>query len=67
MLRYRTAEGDTVDAIAWRHYGRESAALAILEANPRLADHGPVLPAGLSIVLPELPEAAPEATIRLWD
>jgi len=67
MPRYRTVEGDTVDAIAWKHYGRESAALAILEANPRLADHGPVLPAGVEIDLPEFVMTARTTTIRLWD
>jgi len=67
MLRYRSVAGDTVDLIAWKHYGRESAAVHILEANPRLADHGPVLPAGVVIDLPDLPEPATDSTVRLWD
>lgn len=68
-MKYRTRQGDTLDAICWRHYGRESAAEAVLEANPRLADHGPILPQGLEIELPELAAPAPAAAtlIKLWD
>jgi phage tail protein X len=67
IAEYQTREGDTLDWICWRHYGRQSGAVEIvLEANRRLADLGPVLPAGLVIRLPDLP--APEATraIELW-
>jgi phage tail protein X len=69
-MKYRTKAGDQVDAICWRHYGRENAAEAVFEANPRLADYGLILPAGLVIILPELdaPTAASSTTtIRLWD
>jgi phage tail protein X len=35
---------DTVDAIAWRYYGKTAGVVeAILQANPGLADHGPLL------------------------
>lgn len=64
---YRTKAGDTVDAIAWKHYGREAAAGDILEANRRLADLGPGLPAGVEVILPDLPEPVEPAAIRLWD
>lgn len=66
---YNTKDGDTVDAIAWKFYGSTSNQVveAVLAANRGLADHGPKLPTGVAIVLPEL--AAPAATkgVRLWD
>lgn len=65
-MKYRTVDGDMVDLIAWRHYGREAAMADILDANPGLAARGPVLPAGVEIELPDLPPPAP-ATVKLWD
>lgn len=65
---YRSKEGDVLDAIVWRHYGRqdERAVELVYEANPGLADEGPVLPAGLRIRLPALPDPAPRHGVRLW-
>jgi phage tail protein X len=65
---YRSKDGDVVDAIAWRHYGRQDAGVveAVFEANPGLADQGPILPAGLRIELPALPDPAPREGVRLW-
>ena len=69
MATYLTADGDMLDAICESHYGpRPGAAEAVLEANPGLADRGPVLPAGVRIELPELAETPPERrAVRLWD
>ena len=68
-MRYRTKDGDLVDAICWRHYGEQSGAVeVVLEANPGLADIGPVLPSGIIVELPDLPPAVQELpTVRLWD
>lgn len=65
----RTQQNDTVDAVCWRHYGRTTGVVeAVLEANPGLADHGPVLPIGLLINMPEQQTAAPERQmVQLWD
>jgi phage tail protein X len=76
-LKYRTSAGDVLDHICWRHYlgGSSETPVEIpldgiveqvLEANPRLADMGPSLPAGQII---ELPDIQPRTTdvIRLWD
>ncbi len=65
---YRSKDGDVIDAIAWRFYGRQDQGVveAVLEANPRLADLGPILPAGLRIKLPVLPDPAPRQGVRLW-
>lgn len=68
-LQYRTSEGDVVDQVAWRHYGRTDGRVVekVLAANPGLADQGPVLPAGVTIVLPDLPEPEQVDGVRLWD
>lgn len=65
----RTQQNETVDAVCWRHYGRTAGVVeAVLEANPGLADHGPVLPIGLLINMPEQQTAAPERQmVQLWD
>jgi len=41
---------------------------AVLEANPGLADLGPVLPPGTVIQLPDLPRPLETIeTVKLWD
>lgn len=66
---YTTREGDTAELIAWKHYGtqRGMAVEQLLEANPGLADYGPVIPAGVNISLPELVQAEQSKGVRLWD
>ncbi|MDN3611358.1 tail protein X [Vibrio ostreicida] len=64
---YRTREGDMVDEICWRHYGRESAVVAVLKANPGLADCGPLLPSGIALHLPHLPTSVVREPASLWD
>lgn len=69
-MRVYANQGDTVDAIVWRHYGRTAGVVEqVLAANPGLADIGPLLPMGQSIDLPVLPAAPPtqNQTINLWD
>lgn len=65
----RTQQNDTVDALCWRHYGRTAGVSeSVLIANPRLADHGPVLPAGLLVTMPELQNTAPQRQmVNLWE
>lgn len=67
--RYKTRDGDTLDWIVWRHYGTTGgrALELVLEANPGLADHGPVLPAGLDILLPVLAAPGKVDGVRLWE
>ena len=70
MPTYKTSDGDIVDNIAWLHYGDQSPDVLrqVFEANPGLAARGVVLPAGVSI---ELPDVVKPATITqgvsLWD
>lgn len=68
MTNYLTAQGDTLDWICWKFYGQQSGAVElVLDANPGLGDQGPVYPAGLGLVLPELPQPASEVQpLRLW-
>ncbi|NIE59994.1 MULTISPECIES: tail protein X [Burkholderia] len=54
----RTLQGDTVDALCWRHYGRTDGTVeTVLEANTGLASLGVVLPAGTPVHLPPLDTA----------
>jgi phage tail protein X len=66
LSTYTTVQGDMLDRIAWTIYGDEGMAVDILEANPRLSDHGPVLPMGLTITLPARREPKATAPITLW-
>lgn len=65
---WRAADGDVVDAIARAAYGSErgGATEALLDANPGLADRGPLLAAGTALRLPRPPEARPVRPVRLW-
>ncbi|NMZ97483.1 tail protein X [Pseudomonas lundensis] len=65
----RAQQNDTVDALCWRHYGRTAGVTeAVLEANPGLAEHGPFLPHGTPVNLPDAQPAAPQRhVVNLWD
>jgi phage tail protein X len=64
--RYRTTEGDMLDAICLAELGSAEHVPAVLAANPGLADLGPVYPAGILITLPEVGAAVAPGEIRLW-
>ncbi len=67
---YQTRDGDMLDAICAAHYGwSDSGAVTVLvlEANPGLADLGPIYGAGVLIMLPELDTPVEESSIQLWD
>ncbi|MGX1098859.1 tail protein X [Amorphus sp. MBR-141] len=67
MQTYRTQQGDTVDLIAWTLRKRtRDLTEAILDANPGLADMGPILPEGLEINIPDNPPETPLDVRRLW-
>lgn len=67
-MRVRTRQGDTVDAVCQRVYGRTAGITeAVLEANPGLADLGPVLPHGTVIDLPDIPPQPAVQRVQLWD
>ena len=70
MLAVRANQGDTLDAICYRVYGRTAGVTeAALASNNGLADLGPVLPAGTVITLPEPADAVQPSVdlVQLWD
>lgn len=67
MITYRSVQGDTIDLICWRYYGREDAAAAVLAANPGLALLPPHLPRGTVVRLPDLAPSPTAQQIQLWD
>ncbi|MGD7095889.1 tail protein X [Ralstonia pseudosolanacearum] len=67
-MRVRAIQGDTVDTICQRVYGRTAGVTeAVLAANPGLADLGPVLPHGTEVEVPDLSPHATVQTLQLWD
>ena len=66
MNQYRTKDGDMVDQICRDHYGSEAQTEKVYDANPGLAAHGPILPMGLLITLPEVAPPPVRNPIRLW-
>lgn len=69
MDSIRAMQGDTVDLICWRHYGTTANVTeAVYEANPGLAELGPILPHGHTINLPKIESTAPASTeLALWE
>jgi phage tail protein X len=69
MKEIVTLPGEVVDQVCRRAYGQEAGHVeAVLAANPGLASRPKRLPAGLVILLPELPAAAPtDPVVKLWD
>jgi len=67
--KYTCIDGDMVDAVCFAFYGEESGFTeAVLDANPGLAAKGPALPAGTTIILPDLgPAKKTPAVVKLWD
>ncbi len=64
----RAIQGDTLDAICQRHYGRTARVTEeALSANPGLADLGPVIPQGTLVKLPEHAPPQEKKLVQLWD
>ena len=65
-MRYRTyttRDGDRLDLIACAAYGSSDRLQLLARANPSLLPLPPViLPRGLALVIPDLPEPEPVAT-----
>jgi phage tail protein X len=65
---YVTRQFDELDLICWQYYGRTQQTVeAVMVANPNLADLMPILPQGLTIELPDLPDPETTTTLRIWD
>jgi len=70
LANYITMAQDRLDKICRKVYGseRNGTVEAVLDANQGLAAHGPILPAGLVLVMPEITVAPPKQNIiNLWD
>ncbi|WLH69618.1 tail protein X [Pseudomonas sp. FP2309] len=70
MRRVRSIAGDSVNLLLYRELGRcdDAAEEALWRLNSELAEYGPVLPAGVWVVIPEL--ATRPAAVRpvsAWD
>lgn len=64
----RAIQGDTVDRICYRHYGYTAGVTeAVYQANPGLAELGPVLPTGTRVMLPEVAAQPTKTTVQLWN
>ena len=67
-MRIITAQGDTLDALCFRHYARTAGAVeGVLAANPGLAELGVILPHGTGIELPAINTAPQRESVNLWD
>lgn len=68
MASIITHASEPLDLIVWRNLGSTAGLVEqTLELNRDLADHGALLPAGLTITLPDAPRAAPVMeTVKLW-
>jgi phage tail protein X len=66
---YVTKDGDTADSIAWSYYGTRAGLVVeqLLDANKGLASYGPLLPAGITVTLPDVVQTQVTQVIRLWD
>ncbi|OLY74664.1 phage tail protein [Pseudomonas sp. ATCC PTA-122608] len=70
MRRVRSIAGDAVNLLLYRELGRcdDKAEENLWRLNPDLAEQGPVLPAGVWVIVPEV-ESRPAAVrpVSAWD
>lgn len=69
MTTIRSRDGDSVSLILWQQMKRDDdqAEEALYKLNPGLEKYGPILPAGIEIILPELKVKAPAKVVNVWD
>ncbi|MCU1717419.1 tail protein X [Pseudomonas sp. 5P_3.1_Bac2] len=69
MSTVQAHQGDTVDSLCWRHYGRTAGVVeAVLLANPGLADFGVIVPHGTQVQMPQaVTPAQQRQVVNLWD
>jgi phage tail protein X len=66
---YTTKQGETIDVVCWRHYGRTSGTVeAVLVANPDLPLLDVILPMGTVIFMPDIVNtSAATPLVSLWE
>lgn len=64
-----SVDGDMLDAMVFRACGRTTGALEIvLDANPAVARQPLVLPAGVTVTIPDAAQQLPQrAVFKLWE
>ena len=70
MRKVRSIAGDSVNLLLYRELGRcdDAAEETLWRLNPRLAEFGPVLPAGVWVIVPELTARPTTARpVLAWD
>lgn len=60
-------QGECIDAVCYRFYGHSDFLEAVIQANPKLVELGPVLPIGTPVVMPQAGQAPAKTIINLWD
>ncbi|MRJ23668.1 phage tail protein [Pseudomonas haemolytica] len=70
MRKVRSIAGDSVNLLLYRELGRcdDTAEETLWRLNPKLAEYGPVLPAGVWVIVPEM-QTRPAAVrpVLAWD
>ncbi|MCU1781185.1 tail protein X [Pseudomonas sp. 13B_2.1_Bac1] len=70
MRRVRSIAGDSANLLLYRELGRcdDVAEETLWRLNPDLAEYGPVLPAGVWVIVPEM-QSRPTALrpVLAWD
>ncbi len=71
-MKFATAQqGDTLDALCWRVLGTTSGGVVetAFGLNPALAEAGPFIAEGTSVILPDPPQGSTTTleTVNLWD
>jgi len=71
-MRVLALQGDTLDALCHRHLGTTAGQVEkVLALNYGISLHGPVLPMGTVVELPDVPTSPTGAELRplvqLWD
>jgi len=69
MSEYVTKEGDRWDWISYKFYKNPHLYHYIVEANPHLSVEvvqSPVLPAGIKLYIPSIPESEPTEELPPW-
>ena len=65
---YKTKDGDVLDEIVFRYYGKTAGFVErVLEMNRHLSDLGSVYRADVAIVLPDLGREEEKKEVTVWD
>ena len=69
MKQTTTLQGETLDFVIFRSFGRVDAELLdqTYQLNPELAEFGTTLPEGIVVKLPDMPASTEKPTQHLWD